>query len=444
MSSSYRLYSSLPCPISPRTAAEVSIPALLNNYRLLLAAARNNTPNVRPICVVKADAYGHGADAAAKALMGAGCDFFAVSCADEAEALRRALGPAPDIMILGYTDPARAAELSQNNIIQTVYSREYMSALSAAAENARIKVRTHLKLDTGMNRIGIPAQTDEEIRAAADVAVELAGAPGLIFEGMFTHFARADENPEPLFAADPGISGEIMTCDAVKTAYDAAFPGISGQNTSSSASYTAPDSSLSGEDFTFMQFSRYRAVEQLIEERGINISCRHVCNSAAAVRHPEYRLDCVRFGIMLYGLLPSGEVPFPGLLPVMKLRTVVSHIHDLMPGASVGYGGCFTSNIPRRIATLPVGYADGFIRAYTGGTIKIYHAGKAYAVKIVGRICMDQLTADVTGTPCEPGDGAVLFGDEPGDLELLARRAGTIGYESLCIISSRVPRYYIE
>jgi alanine racemase len=432
MNPTYRLYSSLPCPPAPRTAAEISIPALLNNYRLLLKAARDSTPGVRAICVVKADAYGHGAEAAATALMKDGCDFFAVSCIEEAEALRHALGAAPDIMILGYTDPSRASELAASNIIQTVYSRRYMAALSAYASDAGVKVRTHLKLDTGMNRIGIPAQSNEQIREAAKTAIELASAPGLVFEGMFTHFARADEEYEPVAAAGTAIGRQKQD--------------ISGEITKGGASdkeEPLPDCGLCGEDFTELQFSRYRAVEKLIEARGIKIPCRHICNSAASVRHPEYRLDCVRFGIMLYGLLPSGEVDFPGLLPVMKLRSVVSHVHDLLPGASVGYGGCFTSNISRRIATLPVGYADGFIRAYTGGTIKIYHDGVGYKVKIVGRICMDQLTADISGTPCEEGDSAVLFGDEPGDLEQLSRRAGTIGYESLCIISSRVPRYYV-
>ncbi|NLW74518.1 MAG: alanine racemase [Clostridiales bacterium] len=399
----YRLYSSLPRQTKHETVAEISLGALHRNYDLLLQAIRRTTPDVRPVCVVKADAYGHGAEVVSRALMEAGCDFFAVACLDEATALRSLLGPGPDILILGYTDPDCAAELAANNIIQAVISEEYMRRLACAAEAAGVVLRVHLKLDTGMNRLGLPAQTDKAIARAAEVAAELAASPHLRLEGMFTHFARADE-------------------------------GTCREN---------PPAGMSGEEYTANQFRRFMAVDSLLRERGINIPHRHVCNSAAALRYPEYRLEMVRLGIMLYGLLPSDEVSFPGLLPVMRLRSVVSHVYDLPPGATVGYGGCFVSDMPRKIAVIPVGYADGFLRAYTGGTIKIYHDNIAYPATVVGRVCMDQLTADITGTPCTTGDTAVLFGEEPGDLEELAHRAGTIGYESLCLISSRVPRYYV-
>ncbi len=420
MDTTYRLYSSLPCPPPFGTAAEISIPALINNYRLLLGIVRDGAPGVRPICVVKADAYGHGAQIVAQALSDAGCDFFAVSCLEEAIALRSALGQRADILILGYTDPARAPEIAAHNIIQTVISRPHMAALSESAASARAVLRVHLKLDTGMNRLGIPAQSPDEINRAAECAALLAGSANLSLEGMFTHLARADEAIEDQGCLIPESGGK------------------SGPPPS-----PLPDCRLSGEEFTGLQFARFRAVKTLLLERGISIKSCHVCNSAAAVRHPEYRLDCVRFGIMLYGLAPSEWLSLPGLMPVMKLRTFVSHVHNLAPGASVGYGGCFSAEAPRKIATLPVGYADGFIRAYTGGKIKIYHDGRAYPARIVGRICMDQMTADITGTPIEPGDTAILFGDEPGDLEALARHAGTIGYEALCIISSRVTRYYV-
>jgi alanine racemase len=399
----YRLYSSLPCHKAPATVAEISLGALLHNYDLLLGSARRATPHVRPVCVVKADAYGHGAGAVSRALAGAGCNFFAVASLGEATALRQELGPGPDILILGYTDPDCADELAGNNIIQTVISEEYMNRLSDAAEAAGIVVRVHLKLDTGMNRLGLPAQTDRAIAAAADIAAKLAASPHLRLEGLLTHFSRADEE----------------------------------------GCRENPPASMSGEEYTALQFRRFLTVDTLLRARGINLPHRHVCNSAAAARYPEYRLDMVRFGIMLYGLCPSYGVNFPGLMPVMKLRSFVSHVLDLHPGATVGYGGGFSSDTPKRIAVIPVGYADGFVRGFEGGTIKIYHDNRAYPATVVGRVCMDQLTADITGTPCTTGDVAVLFGEEPGDLEALSRRAGTIVYESLCLISSRVPRCYV-
>lgn len=417
----YRLYSSLSGPYTAKNAAEINLSALIHNYNLLLGAVTRDNPSVRPICVVKADGYGHGAGRVARALSAAGCDFFAVSCLEEAVSLRQTLGKAPDILILGYTDPRNAALLSEFNIIQTGFSERYISELSAVAKSGDLSLRVHLKLDTGMNRIGIPAQTERQIDAAADVAASLAVSGVLKLEGMFTHFARADEE---------------------ETENDRNFTPRQAENLIS-GKFALPPSSLCGEDFTARQYACFDAVRKRLESRGIKILCLHVCNSAAAVRHPEYSLNAVRFGISLYGVAPSAAVPVEGLLPVMRLCSVVSHRHTLAPGCSVGYGGCFTSNIPRDIATLPIGYADGFLRKYTGGKIKIYHDGVAYTVPIVGNICMDQLTADVTDTPVAPGDRAVLFGDTHGDLEELANRAGTIPYESLCLISSRVPRYYI-
>ena len=197
---------------------------------------------------------------------------FAVASLDEATALREALGPGPDILILGYTDPGCAAELAANNIIQTVISEEHIRRLASAAEVAGFVLRVHLKLDTGMNRLGLPAQTDKAISSAADIAARLAASPHLRLEGLSTHFSRADE-------------------------------GACREN---------PPAGLYGEEFTALQFRRFMAVDSLLRARGISVACRHVCNSAAALRYPEYRLNMVRLGIMLYGLCPSEEIGFPG------------------------------------------------------------------------------------------------------------------------------------
>lgn len=449
MSDIYKLYSSLPEPFAPgkRTVAEISIPALLNNYKKLLGAARRTNPQTRPVCVVKADAYGHGADRVAAALMGAGCDFFAVSCIEEAAALRRSLGGTPDIIILGYTPPECAGILAGLNVIQTLYSEPYARAVADFARNAGVRIRAHLKLDTGMNRLGIAAQSDGQIKTAAEITARLARTPEILLEGIFTHFARADEEEGCVdsftAAATSASPAKTRAASFDGAAQNAQLPALAECGLPGELLLPASDAELTGADFTILQYERFVAVCKLLGERGISIPCRHVSNSAVSVRRPDLSLECVRFGIMLYGLSASDNVVFPGLLPVMKLRSVISHIHTVSPGSSVGYGGCFTSNIPTKIATIPVGYADGFLRAYTGGTIRVRHGNTDYDIPIVGRICMDQLTADVSSTPAEPGDSVILFGDSAGSLEALARRAGTIAYESACIISSRVPRYYV-
>ena len=252
-------------------------------------------------------------------------------------------------------------------------------------------MRTHIALDTGMNRIGFSAQSSEEIAQAVEEIARLTALSGIAVEGLFTHFACADE----------GDAGEAATDRQVR---------------------------------------RFRAVKEGLEARNISLFC-HVCNTAAAVTHPEYGMDGVRFGIALYGASPSEEVPL-NLSPVMKLKTVVSHLHDLLPGEAVSYGGKFSAADAREIATLPIGYADGLLRACAGAEVTVHTASGDRKAKIVGRICMDQCMLDVTGLGVRPGDGVTIFGQEPAELHALAKRAGTIDYECLCLISSRVPRRY--
>lgn len=388
----YKLYSSLPIYSRHKTWAEIDLEALRHNYRLL----REHIGSARMICVLKADAYGHGADSCARALLGEGCDFFAVSCIEEAVALRQVcteLHKNADILLLGYTLPYSAGILAERDIIQTVFSPEYAMALNEEAKRQGRDVRVHIKLDTGMNRLGFGAQDDEAVISASDDIAEVCALENIRVEGMFTHFARADE--------DDG-----------------------------------------GEDATLLQYDRFEKVNSMLGERGIKIPFLHAANSAASVRYPSLHLDGVREGILLYGARASELADLEGLRPVMSLKTVISHIHTLKKGQQVSYGGVYTAESERLLATIPIGYADGFVRAFGGASVSVASKEGPVEAKIVGRICMDQCMIDITGTNAGIGDVVTLFGDDRERLYDLAERAGTIDYECLCLISGRVPRVY--
>ncbi len=390
----YKLYSSLPIYSRHKTWAEINLEALRHNYRLL----KKHIGTARMICVLKADAYGHGADSCARALLGEGCDFFAVSCIEEAVALREVcteLGKKADILLLGYTLPYSASVLAETDIIQTVFSPEYAMALNEEAKKQHRVVRVHIKLDTGMNRLGFDAQDDDVASASASDIADVCALENLSVEGMFTHFARADEE-------------------------------------------------IGGDETTILQYSRFETVNELLRKKGINIPFLHVSNSAASVRHTDLALDGVREGILLYGARASQAADLEGLRPVMSVKSVISHIHVVKKGQQVSYGGVYTADSDRLVATIPIGYADGFVRAFGGASVLIStEAGDAEA-PIIGRICMDQCMIDITGTNARVGDTVTLFGDNRDRLYFLAERAGTIDYECLCLISGRVPRVYVN
>jgi alanine racemase len=186
------------------------------------------------------------------------------------------------------------------------------------------------------------------------------------------------------------------------------------------------------------QFDRFNAVKTALEDQGIKLFC-HVSNSAATVRFPTLALDGVRLGILLYGARSGSCFP-EGLLPVMKLKGRVVHIHTLLPGESVSYGGTFSSDEKRTIATVPIGYADGFARSYSGSEVTVHTHKGDFKAAVVGRVCMDQFMIDVTGMPVSIGDEITVFGDDPSSLAALAEMSDTIEYECLCRISARVPR----
>ena len=304
---SFRLYSNIPALPGNKIWAEIDEKALINNYALLC----EKTPDVKHICVVKADSYGHASAICVSALLDAGCDFFAVSCIEEAIEVRRLCSirnTDAKVLILGYTDPRYVRQLAEYNVIQTVVDEDHAKALEDAARLEDCKVQVHIALDTGMNRIGLCARNEKECEAAVEAVKRLVKSSNLAVEGMFTHFAKADEEDSAVFA---------------------------------------PDSA------TKAQFELFKTVRNALKDSGIKLFC-HVCNSAAAVRFPEFALDGVRLGILLYGVRPSSEMTAE-TKPVMSLRTVISHVHPLAAGDKVSYGGKYEADSDKTIATLPIG-----------------------------------------------------------------------------------------
>jgi len=361
--------------------AYVDLERLAENYRNIKRAAGGT----RVLCVVKADAYGHGAIEFVKKLVGEGADFFAVACLAEALEIRPYACNA-DIMILGYTSEEDADVLADNNIIQTVFSLEYAKKLSQNLGKGK-EIECHMKFDSGMNRIGFRT-LDSNGMGQLDEAYEAYNLDGLNFTGAFTHFACSDE----------------------------------------------PDKAM-----TEKQFKNFTASLDHLKKLGADFKIRHCSNSAAIFNYPEMRLDMVRAGIVLYGLAPSPETDITGCEPVMSLHAKISHIHKLYPGDSVSYGATYTSNCERTAATLTIGYADGFVRSYRN--ISVYING--HAAPIIGRICMDQCICDVSGIEgIKTGMDAVIF-DREHTCDRLAESANTINYEVTSILTRRVKRIYI-
>lgn len=367
--------------------------AIAHNYAAIRAATR---PHAKICCVVKADAYGHGVPMVAKVYERLGADWFAVSNLEEAIQLRRC-GITRPILILGYTPPQLAMELAAHGISQSVISLEYARELSEYAEKAGVDVRIHLKVDTGMTRIGFLYQEPGRDATALDEMEAACRLPGIRPEGIFTHFAVADEGKD-------------------------------------------------GEAFTHAQFACFTAAFTAMAERGFPHLLRHCANSGAVGDYPAYHLDMVRPGIILYGLQPSGKVRCPlDLRPAMELKTVVSMVKEVEAETGVSYGRTFVTQRRTKIATVPIGYADGYPRAFSGRAEMLIHGKR---VPVIGRVCMDQLMLDVSGVPeVREGDTVTVFGRD-GDaflpVDTLAGLNGTIHYEMVCLVGKRVPRVYLR
>lgn len=371
-----------------RAWAEINLDNIAHNVREI---RRITAKKAEIMGVVKADAYGHGVMETAKTLLDNGVTRLAVSILDEAIQLRKN-GIKVPILILSYTDPARAEEVIKYDITQTVFSHDLAEALSEAAVKMNRKVKVHIKIDTGMTRVGfMPGYS------AVKNVVKISKLPGLIIEGIFTHFASADERDK---------------------------------------------------DYTYMQFERFMSICSELGRIGVHIPLKHVCNSAAIIEFPEMHLDMVRPGIIIYGLYPSEEVDKSkiNLRAAMSLKANVIMVKDVEKETSISYGRIFTTKRNSRIATIPIGYADGYTRLLNGkGRVLI----NGEIAPVVGRICMDQCMVDVTDLAGEVhvGDEVVLFGRQGSreiSVEEVASQIGTINYELVCVVGKRIPRAYLQ
>ncbi len=367
-----------------RVYAEIDLDAVQFNMESM---RRNVSPDTGMIGVVKADGYGHGAVPVAATIEPyvAG---YAVATAEEALILRNH-GIVKPILILGVTHKSRYEELLAHDIRPAIFTMEQAKPLSDLAAGRGMRAKIHLALDTGMSRIGLEA--DEQ---GADLAAAIAALPGIEAEGLFTHFSKADE--------------------ADKTS-------------------------------AHRQMAAYRHFAGLLEERGVQIPVKHCSNSAGIIDLPEANMDMVRAGISIYGMYPSDEVEKKSvpLRPAMSLKSFITYIKPISPGQEVSYGGTFVAPEPMRVATVPVGYGDGYPRNLSGRGHVLIHGRKA---PILGRVCMDQFMVDVTEIPeARVDDPVVLIGRDGGEeisVEDLARSCGGFHYEIVCGIGKRVPRVY--
>lgn len=372
-----------------RTWMEIDLDAIRENYHTIRAFV---DPAAKVMAVIKADAYGHGVEYTAREMSAAGVEWFAVSNLEEAVQVRRA-GLDKPLLILGYTPPEYARQLALNGISQAVFDVRYGRRLAACAEECGVQVRIHMKVDTGMTRIGFPYRDNVEDAGSVDEIEEICTLPGLYPEGIFTHLSCADEDGE-------------------------------------------------AEVYTRLQYALFLDMVERLRRRRIVFELRHCCNSAATLHYPEMHLDLVRPGIILYGMTPSAGLHNPlALRPAMEMKTVISQMKEVPAGTPVSYGRTFVTPHTMMLATVPVGYADGYPRALSGNAQMLLRGRR---VPVVGRICMDQCMLDVSGVPdAQEGDIVTVFGGEI-TVDELADRADTINYEIICGISKRVPRIFLR
>ena len=371
----------------PRVEAEIDLGAIRDNFAAMRGRLRDDT---KMIAVVKTDAYGHGAVRIAEMMEPEAYIWgFAVATTEEAVELRRA-GIRKPILCLGFVFPQDYDLLVRLQIRPATFKLSMARQLSEAASRAGMILPVHLAVDTGMGRIGFQVCEED-----ADEAAEIAKLSNLKVEGLFTHFARADERDK---------------------------------------------------DYTQEQFRKYCRFEQMLEERGVSIPLRHAANSASIMELPGTHLDAVRAGITIYGIYPSDEVD-RNLMPMKPAMSLISHIcyiKKVPAGTSISYGGTFVTERESRIATIPVGYGDGYPRSLSNkGSVLI----RGRRAPIVGRVCMDQFMVDVTEIEAEEFDRVTLLGQDGKDevtADELGRLSGRFPYELVCDISKRVPRVYVD
>lgn len=363
-----------------RTEARIYLDALRHNFK---EVKKRLCANVKICVVLKANAYGHGATVLGELYEKLGADYIAVARFTEAEELR-ASGITLPILVLGHTPTEYAKKLSELDISQAVGSPDYMMRLAECAKNASSKVKIHLKIDTGMARLGF---TERNVNEIADIL----NRDVLIPLGTFTHLSMAD--------------------------------------------------TVEGKDFTVRQTERFLYLCRVLSGLGVSTGIRHVSNSAGIISYPELNFDMVRAGIMLYGIPPSQELSGTvNLYPAMTLTAPITRIVTLPKGTPVSYSGAYVTQSLTDIATVPIGYADGIMRCAGARGASLYVKGME--AKIVGRVCMDQLMLDVSGIGAREGDTVTVFG-AARHVNLFADMLDTISYEILSTISTRIPRIYI-
>ena len=371
-----------------RTWAEVDLAAAEYNFNIIREKAKGS----RVCCVVKADGYGHGAKVLSKLYESLGADYLAVSNIDEAEELRD-FGINLPILILGYTPVHDAKRLLKLNLTQAVYSLDFAKALSERCCEINGTLKVHIKIDTGMSRIGFMCQSFPRDNSSVNEIFEACSLKGLQAEGIMAHFSVADEGEE-------------------------------------------------GRAYTEKQLENFEYTVKALKEKGVEFDIIHHANSAGTEDYENAHKTMVRAGIILYGLAPSpklqGALP---LMPLMTLKTSVASVKKIYKGTTVSYGRTFEAEEDMTVATVTIGYADGYFRDFSN---KGYMLLKGKKCKILGRVCMDQTIIDVSGIEnVKIGDEVIVFSaTESPTADDLAKFADTINYEVICAVSKRVPRYY--
>ncbi len=370
-----------------RTWAEIDLDAIAHNMREI---RKITSPDAQIMAVVKADGYGCGFYETTKVLLENGADRLAVAILQEGKQLRKRGIDVP-ILILGASFEDDIEDIIDSNITPNVCSFEFAKAISEVSERKQKTTKIHIKLDTGMSRVGfLISDNNEKVIREIEKISQL---PYIEIEGIFSHFSTSDE---------------------------------------------ADDS------YTRLQFKRFMEVCNELKNIGINIPIKHICNSAGVMMYPEMHLDMVRPGVILYGMYPSEEVDKSrlNLIPAMTVKSKITFVKEVEAGRGVSYGKEYITDGTTKIATVPIGYADGYLR-------KIAKCGKMIVngvkVPIIGRICMDQCMINVSNVHnIERGDEAIIFGREGITIDDLAKWLDTINYEISCVIGKRIPRIYIK
>lgn len=369
-----------------RLLAEINLDAIGNNIREIRKLIKEKT---QLLAVVKADAYGHGAEEVAKVCLYNGADQLAVATCNEGVQVRQWSIQVP-VLILGNTVEGQLETVINNNLTQAVFRYETAKKMSDMAVKLNKTALIHIKIDTGMSRIGF-LPNDE----ALDEIEKIFALPNLKVTGVFTHFATADEKDKT---------------------------------------------------FTMVQYKRFRFITDALNAKGHTDFIRHCANSGAILDMPELQLDMVRAGIIIYGMYPSTQVTHPiNLIPAMSLKSQISYVKYLEENVSIGYGRTYFTTQRTKVATIPIGYADGYSRAFSNKARVIINGHYA---PIIGNVCMDQMMVDVTNIPdVKDGDSVIIMGSDGKNTvsaEELANIAGTINYEIVCDVGKRVPRVYVK